>query len=73
LNILITGICGFVGSTIAMAWRNAYPGDAFIGVDNLSRSGAWVNREKLQKAGVKVVHGTTDARPTSTRSAQSIG
>lgn len=57
LLLLITGICGFVGSTIAMAWRNAYPGDTLIGIDNLSRSGAWVNREKLQKAGVKVVHG----------------
>lgn len=57
MKVLLTGICGFVGSTIALAWRNAYPSDTLIGIDNLSRSGAWVNRKRLQDAGVKVLHG----------------
>jgi CDP-paratose 2-epimerase len=40
LNLLITGICGFVGSTIASTWRESYAGDQIVGIDNLSRSGA---------------------------------
>lgn len=57
MRILITGICGFVGSTLAKAWLNADPGVTVCGVDNLIRPGSEQNRVVLQKLGVKVYHG----------------
>jgi CDP-paratose 2-epimerase len=57
VNVLVTGACGFVGSTIAtgLAERGA-PGSVF-GVDNLSRPGSELNRAALPRAGVRVLHG----------------
>lgn len=57
MKILITGICGFVGSTIALALLRETEGLQIIGIDNFSRSGSWLNRAKLQQAGIQVVHG----------------
>ncbi|MEJ1931162.1 NAD-dependent epimerase/dehydratase family protein [Nostoc sp. NIES-2111] len=57
MKILITGICGFVGSTLAQALQDNSPSYSIFGIDNLSRSGSWVNRETLQKRGIKVIHG----------------
>ncbi|OGU10753.1 MAG: CDP-tyvelose epimerase [Geobacteraceae bacterium GWC2_58_44] len=57
MKILITGICGFVGSTLARAWLEAEPGVVIYGMDNLSRSGSEHNRSALQKLGVKLIHG----------------
>jgi len=57
MKILITGICGFAGSTIARALQAERPGIELIGLDNLSREGSHLNLAPLRTAGVKVVHG----------------
>lgn len=57
MKLLITGICGFVGSTLAKAWRAAEPGLIIYGVDNLCRPGSERNRLELKRLGIKVVHG----------------
>lgn len=57
MKILITGICGFVGSTLARTWLQAEPGIIIYGIDNLIRIGSYTNREPLQKLGIKVFHG----------------
>jgi CDP-paratose 2-epimerase len=57
VKILITGICGFVGSTLAKAWLEAQPGLIVYGLDNFSRPGSEENRSALQKLGVKFFHG----------------
>lgn len=57
MRILITGICGFVGSTIAQAWLEAKPGLAVLGLDNLIRPGSELNRSALRKRGVTLFHG----------------
>ena len=40
MRILITGICGFVGSTIAASLLEAVPGTVIYGVDNFIRPGS---------------------------------
>jgi CDP-paratose 2-epimerase len=55
--ILVTGICGFVGSTLAKAWLEADPNLIIYGLDNFSRPGSEVNRIVLQKLGVRLFHG----------------
>lgn len=57
MRILITGICGFVGNTLARAWLAAEPGVIIYGLDNFSRPGSEGNRIDLQKLGVKLLHG----------------
>ncbi|MCP4173955.1 MAG: NAD-dependent epimerase/dehydratase family protein [Fuerstiella sp.] len=59
MKILITGICGFVGSEIALQLReNLSVADLqIIGIDNLSRNGSWRNRERLDTQEIAVVHG----------------
>jgi CDP-paratose 2-epimerase len=57
MRLLITGICGFAGSSITRAWLVAHPGIEICGIDNLSRAGSEINRLALQKLGVKVYHG----------------
>ena len=55
MKVLVTGCCGFVGSTVAagLAGRGA----AVFGIDNLSRPGSERNRAALPRAGVRVLHG----------------
>jgi len=57
MKILITGCCGFVGSTIAAKWLESAPGITIYGIDNLVRPGSELNRRRLQKLGVKLFHG----------------
>ena len=59
MKILITGICGFVGSTLAEALLlNCGSKDINLtGIDNFSRSGSWLNRDRLTALGVKIIHG----------------
>lgn len=57
MNILITGICGFVGSEIATALLSSQTSLNIVGIDNFSRNGAWLNRDKLTHQGVRVIHG----------------
>ena len=57
MKILITGICGFVGSSLAHALLDRHSAHQIIGIDNFSRPGSPLNREPLQKRGVKLIHG----------------
>jgi CDP-paratose 2-epimerase len=57
VKILVTGVCGFVGSALALHLRaNAEQTDIF-GIDSLTRPGGEWNRERLRAAGVRVFHG----------------
>jgi len=57
MRILITGICGFVGSTLAKTLLEQVPGLQLVGIDNFIRPGSETNRDWLKKAGVQLVHG----------------
>jgi CDP-paratose 2-epimerase len=57
MKVLITGICGFVGSTLAKAWLEAEPGLVVYGMDNFIRPGSENNRTALQKLGIHLIHG----------------
>ncbi len=63
MKILITGICGFAGSTLAKAWIESEPGLEVVGLDNLVRPGSEQNRSALKKHGVRLFHG--DIRASS--------
>jgi CDP-paratose 2-epimerase len=56
MRILITGICGFVGSTLARTWAEAGAGHSVFGIDNLIRPGSETNRGALRRLGVTVLH-----------------
>ena len=57
MKILITGVCGFVGSILAEALLERAEGIQVTGIDNLMRPGAETNRLRLERRGVKFVHG----------------
>lgn len=57
MKILITGACGFVGSTLAEAALRRREGLTITGIDNLMRPGSEGNRLSLRKLGVTVIHG----------------
>ena len=57
MRILISGICGFVGSSLARALAEAGAGHALAGCDNFIRPGSEGNRAELQQLGVKLFHG----------------
>jgi CDP-paratose 2-epimerase len=56
MRILITGICGFVGSTIALRLREVVPDAEIFGFDNLIRPGSERNRPRLAEAGIAMRH-----------------
>jgi CDP-paratose 2-epimerase len=56
MRILITGVCGFVGSTLAECLLERVEGLQVAGVDNLMRPGAETNRARLQRLGVQFIH-----------------
>ena len=57
MRLLITGICGFVGSTLATALVQHDPTISIVGIDNFVRSGSWSNRDRLRTAGIDIIHG----------------
>ena len=57
MKILITGICGFVGSSLAASWRESQPGVTIYGIDNFIRPGSEHNRNRLLKMGVTLYYG----------------
>src|SRR5579884_1624466 len=57
MKILITGICGFVGSRLALALKERIEGVQIAGIDNLSRPGSESNRSVLAQKGVSFLHG----------------
>ena len=56
VKILVTGVCGFVGSTLVRAWLERGRDHEFFGVDNLLRPGSELNRSDLRRRGVLVRH-----------------
>ncbi len=60
MKLLISGICGFVGSTLARALRENLPDVEVVGFDNFARPGSERNRLALKECGVQVRH--LDAR-----------
>lgn len=54
MRILITGICGFVGSTLAR--ELLVTGHEIVGLDNFIRPGSEFNREELTRRGAKLYH-----------------
>ena len=56
MKVLISGICGFVGSTLARFFIEEIPGIEVSGFDNFIRAGSELNRRELQALGVRVSH-----------------
>jgi CDP-paratose 2-epimerase len=63
VKILISGICGFVGSTLARGLRESAPDVEVAGFDNFLRAGSETNRLDLKRFGIEVQH--LDARSAS--------
>ena len=57
MKILITGGCGFVGSNLAILFKQYYTDSEVYCLDNLSRRGSEINLQKVIIAGGKFVHG----------------
>ncbi|HRE80415.1 MAG TPA: NAD-dependent epimerase/dehydratase family protein [Opitutaceae bacterium] len=57
MRILITGVCGFVGNTLALALATSGKSYTLYGLDNFIRPGSERNRTALRQAGVKLFHG----------------
>lgn len=56
-NILVTGGAGFVGSTLALKLKAAWPEANVVALDNLRRRGSELNIERLRQAGIRFFHG----------------
>lgn len=56
-SILVTGGMGFIGSSVCLALKHAYPGARVVALDNLKRRGSELNLPRLAEAGVEFVHG----------------
>ena len=57
MKVLISGVCGFVGSQLARYLLESHERIAIIGLDNLARSGSEMNRHALKRLGVELFHG----------------
>jgi CDP-paratose 2-epimerase len=56
MRILISGICGFVGSALARALVASNPATRVAGFDNFIRPGSEANRAGLKGLGMKLFH-----------------
>ena len=56
-TILITGGAGFIGSNLAIKFKEKYPLIKIIAMDNLKRRGSELNIPRLKHAGITFVHG----------------
>jgi CDP-paratose 2-epimerase len=57
MKVLITGICGFVGSILARELHRHAEGLDILGIDNLVRPGSETNRQSVSNSRVRFVHG----------------
>lgn len=56
MEILITGISGFAGSTLALTLQKLRPDWTISGVDSYIRPGSELNRRRLKEAGIRLTH-----------------
>lgn len=56
-RVLVTGGAGFVGARLALGWKNARPDSEVVAFDNLKRRGSELALPRLQRGGVRFVHG----------------
>jgi CDP-paratose 2-epimerase len=56
MKIFITGVCGFVGSSLAESLLERHENLSICGVDNLMRPGSEINRARLRQLGVRFIH-----------------
>jgi CDP-paratose 2-epimerase len=57
MKILITGVCGFTGSTLVRTFQEFDSAVKLYGIDNLLRAGSEQNRVRLKASGVCLFHG----------------
>lgn len=57
MRILITGGAGFIGSSLAKAFKNENPNCTVVAFDNLKRRGSELNLPVLKNLGIEFVHG----------------
>jgi len=57
MKILITGICGFAGSSIAKTLLQSHSNLQIIGLDNFSRKGSELNTYQLSDLGIDLIRG----------------
>ena len=57
MRILITGGCGFVGSNLAVRFKQQDPGNEVVVFDNLKRRGSELNVSRLRNHEIQFVHG----------------
>jgi CDP-paratose 2-epimerase len=60
-TFLVTGGAGFIGSSLAIAFKTRGPEDRIVAFDNLRRRGAELNLARLRAAGVEFRHGDVRA------------
>jgi CDP-paratose 2-epimerase len=56
MKVLISGVCGFAGSTLARTLAQASANHQLFGFDNFIRPGSETNRAELKRLGVKIFH-----------------
>ncbi|MCS6972737.1 MAG: NAD-dependent epimerase/dehydratase family protein, partial [Leptospiraceae bacterium] len=61
-HILVTGGAGFVGSHLALLFKQHYPGTKVTALDNLKRRGSELNLPRLKAGGVDFLHGDIRSR-----------
>lgn len=57
MRLLVTGACGFVGSSLIQNLLQQNSGIEIFGIDNFIRPGSEINRSLLKQQGVKLFHG----------------
>ncbi|MBM3441141.1 MAG: NAD-dependent epimerase/dehydratase family protein [Bacteroidetes bacterium] len=57
MRILITGGAGFVGSSLCLQLKQAYPTYEIFAFDNLKRRGAELNLTAFKELGIRFIHG----------------
>ena len=57
MKILITGICGFAGISIAKSLLQGHSNLQIFGLDNFSRKGSELNNPELTNLGIDLIRG----------------